>query len=76
MKIRTLDNKIFEGKDAQEICEMLWKSMFMPDENFELWMEGSARRAKNWNGALISCVNAQEHLDGLIRNEIVELLEG
>ena len=75
MKIRTLDNKEFIGNSADELCWKLWQSMFKPNKTFKLWMKGSARRAKNWNGARVRTGNAENHLADLIAYNIVTLLE-
>jgi len=75
MEIKTLDNKFFIGENHLSICIALWKSMFNPDPTFEEWMVGSSYRAMNWNGSIIRCTDAEAHLNDLIENEIVELLE-
>lgn len=74
MKYQTLDGKIFEAATYQEAAHVLWQMMFIPEPTIEEWMVGSAHRAKMWNGADVPVGSLEEHVEGLIRAQVLELI--
>lgn len=72
MHFKTLNGKTFEAKTLKDAAECLWKMMFTPEPTLEAWMQGSAQRAKAWNGSAIRTSSAEEHVEDLIAAGILE----
>lgn len=62
----TLNGKTLEAESLRGIAEALWQEMLVPEPTLEAWMLGSARRAKDWNGAVIRTGSPEEHVRDLI----------
>ncbi len=65
-RYQTLNGKTLEAESLQGIAEQLWHMKLVPEATLEEWMIGSAKRAKDWNGAEISVANVEEHVQGLV----------
>ena len=66
MKFKTPNDKIVEGQSHREVAEALWRLMMVPEPTLEEWMVGSARRAKEWDGAVIRTTSPEDHVEDLI----------
>lgn len=75
MVIKTIDNKIITGDSPGDVCHKLWRSMLKPNKTITLWMLGNAKRALNWNGALVRTSSLSAHLTDLIRYNIVIMVK-
>jgi hypothetical protein len=60
---------------ARELAEALWREMLVPEPTLEAWMENSARRAKEWNGAAIRTSSPEDHVADLIAAGLVVPVE-
>ncbi len=65
-RYQTLDGKPLEAENLRGIAEALWQMMLVPPPTLEEWMQGSAKRAKDWNGAVIRTGSPEEHVRDLI----------
>ena len=65
-RYQTLDGKPLEAESLRGIAEALWQMMLVPPPTLEEWMQGSAKRAKDWSGAVIRTGSAEEHVRDLI----------
>ncbi len=72
MKYKTLNDKIVSGQSHREVAEALWQLMLVPEPTLEEWMEGSARRAHEWNGATIRTTTPEDHVEDLIAAGFLE----
>lgn len=66
MKYRHMDGFRFEADNARQACEILWQSMFDPNDTIEEWMAGSSKRAAIWNGSQIRTDSCENHFADLI----------
>ena len=73
MKIKLVDI-ILEGASPEELAMAMNSILFSPDKTLEQWMQGSAWRAKQWNGSIIRCDNVEVHLEDLVKAKIIEIL--
>ena len=65
-RYRNIDGKTLEADSLQGVAEALWQMMLVPPPTLEEWMEGSARRAANWNGSAVRTSSPEEHVQDLI----------
>lgn len=75
MHFKTLNGKTFEADSLEGAAEYLWKMMFSPESTLEAWMQGSAQRAKAWNGSVIRTSSADAHVEDLIAAGLLEQLD-
>jgi len=75
LRYQTLDGKPLEADSLRGIAEALWHLMFDPPPTLEEWMQGSARRAKDWNGAIVRTSSAEDHVRDLIEAGILTPLD-
>ena len=66
-KFTTLDGHILEADSLEGIARQLWQLKLIPEATLEEWMLGSAKRAKDWNGAEVSVNSPDEHVADLVR---------
>lgn len=66
MKYRAMDGYEIESENYQEVAEKMWQSMFIPDENLQLWMINSAKRAAIYNGSVIRTDSVEHHIEDLL----------
>lgn len=66
MKYKTLNDKILEADSLRDLAEQLWQMMMVPEPTLEEWMLNSARRALEWNGAVIRTGSPEDHVEDLI----------
>lgn len=75
MHFKTLNGKTFEAESLKGAAEYLWQMMFTPEPTLEAWMQGSAQRAKAWNGSVIRTGSAEAHVEDLIAAGILERVD-
>ena len=73
MQYRTLDGALFTAGSYEELAEQLWKSQFAPPATLEDWMEGSAERARLWNGAALRIDTPEHHIQDLLAAGLIEV---
>ncbi|KAF5033258.1 hypothetical protein DSECCO2_608630 [anaerobic digester metagenome] len=66
MRYNTLDGKVFEAQDLEDLANQLWQSKFLPEPTIQEWMTGSAARAELYNGAAIRSDTVANHIHDLI----------
>jgi hypothetical protein len=75
LRYKTPDGKSIEAESFRGIAEALRREMLIPDPTIEEWMLGSAKRAKNWNGAVVRTTSPEEHVQDLIAAGILVVTE-
>lgn len=66
MKYRSLDGKTFEAESPEDLARSLWQTKFMPEPSLEEWMQGSAERARIYNGSELRMDTVEHHIQDLI----------
>jgi hypothetical protein len=74
-RYKTLDGKPLEAESLRGIADALMREMFIPDPTLEAWMQGSAKRAKMWNGSVIRTSSPEDHVRDLISAGILTPVE-
>ena len=62
---------IFAPCACRGLAEALWHEAFIPEPTLDVWMRGSAKRAKMWNGSVVSTASGEEHGRDLIEAGIL-----
>jgi len=75
LRYKTPDGKALEADSLRGLAEALWREMKFPEPSLEEWMQGSARRAKNWNGAIVRTSSPEDHVRDLIEAGILTPLD-
>lgn len=75
MRYITLDDKVFEAESLEDLAQALWQSKFIPEPTLEEWMQGSASRAKNYNGETLRTDAIENHMLDMIAAGFIRLLE-
>ena len=75
LRYKTPDGKPVEADSLRGLAEALWQEMFVPEPTLEEWMQGSARRAKLWNGSAIHTTSPEDHVRDLIAAGLLTPLE-
>ncbi len=66
MLYKTLDDKVFEAQDLEDLANQLWQSKFLPEPTIQEWMTGSSARAELYNGAAVRSDTVANHMHDLI----------
>ena len=74
MEYRTLDGARFTASSPEELAKELWQSQFDPPATLEEWMQGSAERAKLWNGAILRTDSVDNHIADMLAAGLLEIL--
>mgnify|MGYP000852395139 CR=1 FL=1 len=75
MRYKTLDGKVFEAQNLEDLANQLWQSKFVPEPTIQEWMAGSAARAELYNGATIRLDSLAHHVEDLIGAGFLVLME-
>lgn len=75
MKVRTQVGEVLEASSLRQLAELLWQTKFIPEATIEEWVEGSARRAAQWDGSVLSTSSPEAHVEDLIRKGFLTVLE-
>ncbi len=74
-KYKTLDDRIFQGDTAEELCQNLHASaMFLADQSLQEYMAGYAERIKDMDGVDIRAWPAEDFIADLIAQGIITRL--
>lgn len=75
MKYRHSDGFTFEADTPEQAAQILWKSMFIPNDTIEEWMHGSSMRAGERNGVTLRTDTVEHHIEDMLRAGWLEILE-
>ena len=75
MEYRTLDGAKFTAGSYEELATQLWHSQFIRPATLEEWMNGSAERARLWNGAELRTDSPEHHIEDMLAAGLIETVE-
>lgn len=74
MRFRTADGVVIEGATFEDIANVLWQQVMVPEPSLHDWMEENAKRAEMWDGTVLPVSSVEDHIRAMIAaGHLVEL---